>query len=66
MTLREQLDLYLEDTKGRWPDVAEGSGVGRDWIYKYAQGVIKNPGLERVERILSYAKADGWTPKEAA
>jgi len=44
----------LQDSKGRWPAVAEGSGVSRRTIEKIASGEIQDPGVSHIEKLARY------------
>ena len=51
--LTETRDLLQRD-KGNWYVTAAETGLGREWIAKLAQGVIKEPSVNRVERLHDY------------
>jgi predicted transcriptional regulator len=36
---------------GQYRDVAEKSGVGYEWLAKFAAGKIKNPGVDKVSSL---------------
>ena len=55
---------YLVSAKGDWPTVARDCDIDKSWIYKFVNGGIKDPGVLRTERILSYAKSCGWKPEK--
>ena len=44
----------LQEYKGRWPAVAEGSGVPLRTIEKIAREEIADPGVIRVEKLARY------------
>lgn len=44
----------LAATRGRWPDVAEGSGVPISTLRKIAQGQIADPAVTKVQAIADY------------
>lgn len=44
----------LAATRGRWPDVAEGSGVPISTLRKIAQGQIDDPGVTKIQAIADY------------
>lgn len=46
----------LESTKGRWPDVAEGSGVPISTLRKIAQGQIVDPSVGKIQALHDYFK----------
>jgi transcriptional regulator with XRE-family HTH domain len=51
----------LERAKGKWPEVAEGSGVSRRTIEKIARSEIRDPGISHIEKLYRY-----FREKEAA
>lgn len=44
----------LESTKGRWPDVAQGSGVPISTLRKIAQGRTTEPSVSKVQALYDY------------
>ncbi|KKJ05649.1 hypothetical protein [Burkholderia gladioli] len=44
----------LSETRGRWPDVARGSGVPISTIRKIGQGQIKDPAVSKIEALTEY------------
>lgn len=55
MELLAQTREMLAKCRGRWPEVAERSGVSHPWISKFARGQIPNPGvltLDAVDSVL--------------
>lgn len=44
----------LEASKGRWPVVAEGSGVSIRTLEKIARREIADPGVSHVEKLAAY------------
>lgn len=48
------LDAY----RGRWPSVAEGSGVSRRTIEKIARREIADPGVSHVQGLFDWFKAN--------
>jgi len=44
----------LQATRGRWPDVAEGSGVPISTVRKIAQGQIQDPAVSKVQALADY------------
>ncbi|MET3631623.1 hypothetical protein [Burkholderia sp. 572] len=44
----------LAETRGRWPDVAKGSGVSISTIRKIGQGQIKDPAVSKIEALADY------------
>jgi|GEM_PF-1663543 len=48
----------LQASKGRWPAVAEGSGVSKRTIEKIASGEIDDPGVKKLEKLAAFFRAD--------
>lgn len=48
----EQLEL----SKGRWPEVAEDSGVSYRTLSKISSGEIVDPGVSHVQKLADYFK----------
>jgi transcriptional regulator with XRE-family HTH domain len=44
----------LQASKGKWPAVAEASGVSLRTISKIARKEIENPGISNVEKLANY------------
>ena len=44
----------LEETKGRWPDVATGADVSISTLRKIAQGQILDPSVSKVQKLADY------------
>jgi transcriptional regulator with XRE-family HTH domain len=44
----------LQQTKGSWPTVANGSGVSLRTIEKIARGEIQDPGVSHIEKLAGY------------
>lgn len=55
----------LEDAKGGWPAVADGSGVSLRTIEKIARKEIKDPGVSHIEKLAGYFRQQA-KPKRAA
>ncbi|WP_175582353.1 hypothetical protein [Cupriavidus metallidurans] len=54
----EKLSVFvkrrLNESRGRWPDVARGSGVPISTVRKIAQGQIADPAVSKVEALADY------------
>jgi transcriptional regulator with XRE-family HTH domain len=46
----EQLQLH----KGRWTEVADGSGIPKRTIEKIARREVVDPGVSKIERLAQY------------
>jgi hypothetical protein len=49
--------LRLERSKGRWPAVAEASGVPYKTLTKIAQREIQDPGVSHIQKLADYFRA---------
>lgn len=47
----------LEGHKGRWAEVAEGSGVSRRTLEKIARREIADPGVSHVQKLFDWFRA---------
>lgn len=47
----------LERTKGRWTEVAEGSGVPKRTLEKIARREILDPGVSHIQKLADYFRA---------
>jgi len=56
----------LQDAKGGWPDVADGSGVSLRTIEKIARGEIKDPGVSHIEKLAGYFREQSKRPSRRA
>ncbi len=66
VSLFDQLHDYLGQARSDWKEIAEACEVDRSWIYKFVRGEINDPGVLRTERILKYARKNGWKPSKAS
>ena len=55
----------LDQTKGSWPQVADGSGVSKRTLEKIARREIKDPGVSHIQALADYFKRTA-TEREAA
>ncbi|MBN3004496.1 helix-turn-helix transcriptional regulator [Chromobacterium alkanivorans] len=53
---------YLDSSRGRWPEVADGSGVPVSTIRKIAQRKSLDPGVRTVEALAAYFKISYLVP----
>jgi hypothetical protein len=44
----------LEETKGRWPAIAEACGVPYRTVQKIGSGKTKSPRVDNVEKLSNY------------
>jgi len=42
----------LNDLKGRWPEIAEASGVSYSWLQKFARSEITNPTIGTLQAVV--------------
>lgn len=47
----ERVLRHLEASKGRWPEVAVGSGVSKRTIEKIYRKEIQDPGVSHIEAL---------------
>lgn len=53
-SLKDQVLQLLRESRGKWPVIAEQSGVGYWWILKFIANKIPNPGFDKIERLHRY------------
>lgn len=53
-TLHERVLRKLEESKGRWAEVAKGSGVSKRTIEKIARREIHDPGVSHIEALARF------------
>jgi transcriptional regulator with XRE-family HTH domain len=53
-SMYERVLRNLEASKGRWADVAKGSGVSRRTVEKIARKEIVDPGVSHIEALDRY------------
>lgn len=53
-SLHEFVLEQLKRSKGKWPAVAEGSGVSKRTIEKIADETIADPGVSHIEKLARY------------
>jgi len=52
----------LEAAKGRWPQVAEETGLSRRTIEKIARREVADPGVSRIEILARYFREHEHRP----
>ena len=58
MGVIEETRELLLSKKGKWPEIAENSGVGYEWLRKFMQDAIEDPGFRKVTKLYEYLKKD--------
>ena len=53
-TLCNAAKSYLETQKGKWPALCKETGLDYNWLTRFAQGRIKDPSANKVEKILRH------------
>jgi len=48
----------LQGAKGRWREVANGSGVSIRTLEKIARKEIEDPGVSHIEKLAAYFRSD--------
>jgi len=52
--LDSRLKSALEQRRGEWPDIANGSNVSYSWLSKFVNGHIPNPGYTTLKGLHEY------------
>lgn len=53
-SLHEYVLSQLQQAKGKWPRIAEETGVSNRTIQKIASREIKDPGVSHIEKLARY------------
>lgn len=48
----------LQQSKGRWPEVAKGAGVPKRTLEKIARREIVDPGISHIEALAQYFRGE--------
>lgn len=59
MTRTEQARVYARSKRGQFKRLEAETGLTYWWISRFAQGGIKNPAADRVDRLLAHRDGDG-------
>lgn len=63
-SLVTKAEKFLLHMKGRWPTVQEKTGVQREWMAKFMAKKIGDPGVKKLEALMSYANEIGWIDED--
>ena len=64
-SIYEYVLAQLELAKGKWSEVADGTGMSKRTIEKIARREIEDPGVSHIEKLATYFRS-GRKPKRAA
>ena len=64
MTLLQETRKLLKRDKRTLGEIAQGTGLGREWLSKLSQGRIPDPGVNKIEKLNAFLK--GSTDEAAA
>jgi len=56
-SLHEYVLRKLQESKGRWRQVADDSGVSKRTLEKIARREIEDPGVSHIEKLAAYFRA---------
>ena len=68
-TLLEDTQRLLKSAKTPRREIARGAAVGNEWLAKFSQGRINDPGVRKVQRLhdfLLYLKSGGQASTQQA
>lgn len=57
--LKQQALDVLNVNKGRWRKIESQTGLDYNWISKFAQGRISDPGVSKVEKLIEWSVKNG-------
>lgn len=52
----------LEAARGTWPQIAQETGLNYEWLVTVAQGGIRDPGVQKIQRLWNYFRARREAP----
>ena len=52
----------LQRHKGRWPEIAEDTGISMRTLEKIARREVKDPGVSRIEKLANYFRKQPARP----
>lgn len=53
MTRTNKARKFVIKQKGQWPQLCADTGLGYEWLSKFARGKIKSPSSDRIEKLLT-------------
>lgn len=56
-TMLNRTKTLLQQHKGHWRSICEKTDLDYDWLTKVAQGSIKDPGVNKIQRLHDYLVA---------
>ena len=62
-TYFEKTRRLLRERRGSYPEIAEETGLGIEWMQKVSQGVIRGEAVDRIERLRNYLEASDEVEK---
>ena len=54
MDTLQSVKAELERRRGEWPALCEATGISYHWLTKLARGVIRDPGISKIDRLQQY------------
>lgn len=55
-SMLDQAYRVVDDHVGRRKEIARDTGLGYQWLNKFAQRKIDDPGVNKIEKILEWGK----------
>jgi len=52
---QDELVKWLQSKKGKWPAIADASGLNYWWIQRFGQGRIPTPSHQKIKKLSEYA-----------
>jgi hypothetical protein len=52
----------LECRRGQWPAICGETGLSYDWLTKLMRGVIRDPGISKIDALQRYFKVHPLPP----
>lgn len=54
MTRTNKARKFVNSKKGQWPAICGATGLGYEWLSKFARGKIKSPSSDRIEKLITH------------
>lgn len=64
MSMLESALNYAKENRGKLPTIAEQTGLGYQWLMKFTNGKISDPGVKKIEVLLKHkTESEGTSSK---
>lgn len=49
-----EIKRLLEEHRGKWQEISDGSGVSHSWISQFCRGLIPKPSYDSLKKVKDY------------